>query len=182
MSEENKPLVIDFGSGTIKAGFSGDKDIRVEFPSIIGKPKHKNDKSLHKDFFVGDDAIKLKDKLSLRNLNERGYISNWDDFEKALHHTLYNELRVSPEDQPLLLTGIGGGLNGQKDREKITQIIFETINIPHFLIRLPAVLSLLVQGENTGIVLDSGETVTHAVPVLNGKVLEDCTTVLPLGN
>jgi len=86
--------------------------------------------------------------------------------EKIWHHTFYNELKVEPQEHPVLLTEVP--LNPEPNREKITQIMFETFNVPFMYLAMDAILTLYASGRSTGIVLDIGDSGCHTVPIYEG--------------
>ena len=162
---ETSAIVIDNGTRSIKVGFSGDDNPRAVLPSAVGISKQS--KSAGEQ--VGEEPLKRRDLYDIKFPIERGIIKDWDNMEKIWHCALYNELRIPPDEHPVLLTE--PPLNPRANREKIAQIMFETFSVPATYISLQPLLSLISAGRTNGLVLDSGEGVTSIVPVCEGVAL-----------
>ena len=170
-------IVIDNGSGRMKAGFAGDDAPRTVFPSIVGRFNIIGRRD--KEFYVGYEAQLRRGILKLHHPIEHGIIKNWDEMEKIWHHSFYEELRVSPDEHPVLLTE--PPLNPKANREKTTEIMFETFNTPALYLQNRQALALCSIGRRTGIVLSSGSETTCTVPIYEGFYLPHATQHLDLG-
>ncbi|KAI0002086.1 actin-related protein [Russula vinacea] len=164
----NQPVVIDNGSGTIKAGFAGQDHPKCFFPSYVGRPKHTRVMAgaLEGDVFIGRKAQEFRGLLRIKYPMEHGIVTDWDDMERIWNWVYAEELGTLSEEHPVLLTE--APLNPRANRESAAQVFFDTFNVPALYISVQAVLSLYASGRTTGIVLDSGDGVTHAVPVFEG--------------
>ncbi|CAG9329712.1 unnamed protein product [Blepharisma stoltei] len=168
VNQNVQALIIDNGSGMCKAGIAGDDAPRAVFPSIVGRPRTPGiiEGTESKEVYIGDEAQANRGVLNLNYPIEHGIVTNWDDMERIWHHIFFNELRVPADENPVLLTEVP--LNPKIYREKMTQIMFETFNVPAFYVAIQAVLSLYSSGRITGMVVDSDDGVTHAFPVYEG--------------
>jgi len=119
-----------------------------------------------KEALVGDEAQAKRGICTMKYPIDHGVVTNWDDMEKVWNHAFYEELRITPEDSAMMMTE--APLNPKANREKMTQIMFETFQCPAVYVAVQAVLSLYASGRTTGCVMDSGDGVSHTVPIYEG--------------
>lgn len=101
----NAPIVLDNGSGTIRAGFAGDDLPKCYFPSFVGRPKHLRvlAGALEGDVFIGQRAQELRGLLKIRYPLEHGIVTDWDDMEKIWDFVYKEELKTQSEEVCLLV-------------------------------------------------------------------------------
>ncbi|XP_043189119.1 actin-1-like [Amphibalanus amphitrite] len=169
MGDGPPAAVLDNGSGFCKAGMAGDDTPSAVFSSIVGRPKHKTMMMVgagQKDSYVGEQAQAKRGVLKLKYPIEHGIIKDWADMEMIWDHMINQDLKIPPEEHPFLLTE--APLNPLKNKEKMMQIFFEKFNVPAFYVAVQAVLSLYASGRTTGVVIDTGDGVSHTVPIYEG--------------
>eukprot|EP00028_Trichosphaerium_sp_Am-I-7-wt_P000716 CAMPEP_0168520142 /NCGR_PEP_ID=MMETSP0405-20121227/7770_1 /TAXON_ID=498012 /ORGANISM="Trichosphaerium sp, Strain Am-I-7 wt" /LENGTH=957 /DNA_ID=CAMNT_0008540885 /DNA_START=325 /DNA_END=3198 /DNA_ORIENTATION=- len=186
VQDEGKPVkhnavVIDFGSGTTKAGLAGDTLPTVSFPTIIGTPLVERVMSTEdmRAFYVGNEAQERRGILELSRPIQRGFVKDWDDYERLIDYTYKTELLLKPTDYPLLVTD--PPLNRIENRKKMAEIFFEKYNVPGLYIATQGVLALTAFGSTTGVVLDIGDGCSHAIPIYDSYYLPQACYRLNLG-
>lgn len=186
------PLVIDNGTGFSKLGYAGNYEPNFIVPSLIATvadPKKANKNSLPDlDFYVGAEAQVKRDNYNVDYPIREGIVSNWDNMEKYWSRCIYQYLTCDPEEHYTILTE--PPMNTPENREYTAEIMFETFNVPGLYIAVQAVLALCAslltkqeqgkKGVITGTVIDSGDGVTHVIPVADGYVIGSCIEHIPL--
>ncbi|OMJ11902.1 Actin-related protein 3 [Smittium culicis] len=190
------PVVIDNGTGYTKMGFAGNTDPQFTIPTVIGLP-NKNSKMTARygiaskrgiddlDFYIGDEAIANNKTYTLNYPIRHGQIDNWDHMERYWEQSIFKYLKCEPEDHYFLLTE--PPLNAPENREQMAEIFFESFNIQGMYIAVQAVLALAASWTAkkanhtlTGTVIDSGDGVTHVIPVAEGYVLGSSIKSVPI--
>merc|ERR1739848_909252 len=108
------------------------------------------------DYYIGEEAQQKRGILLLKYPLEHGIVQNWEDMEKVWRHTFDNE--ADEDCCGVLLTE--APMNPKDNRERMTQIMFETFNVRRFYVAIQAVLSLYASGRTTGVVVDCGDGVS----------------------
>ncbi|KAI9199472.1 actin family [Polychytrium aggregatum] len=172
-------IICDNGTGFVKCGFSGTNFPEAIFPAIVGRPILRAEEQMSnlaelKDIMVGDEAAKVRNLLQVSYPMENGIVRNWEDMYHLWAYTFQDKLGITDyKDHKILLTE--PAMNPKKNREKMAEVMFERYGFNGLWIAIQAVLTLYAQGLQTGVVVDSGDGVTHIVPVYDGYALPNLT-------
>jgi actin-related protein 2 len=167
------PIVCDNGTGFVKCGFAGDNFPAHIFPAIVGRPILRAEEKINdvvlKDIMVGDECTVARDFLETSYPLTNGIVQRWDDMIHLYNYTFFERLKIDPSEHKIMLTE--AAMNPKKNREKLVETMFETFGFAGVHCSIQAVLTLYAQGLLTGVVVDSGDGVTHIVPVYEGFAL-----------
>ena len=171
MGAEERAIILDVGSGFTKAGFADEPTPSHVFLSVIGRPKYPPALigPRYKDYYVGEEALKLRGIMRISYPLEHGIVKDWDGFKKLLEFAFTECLRVDPAKHPVLMTE--PPLNPRDCREKIAEILFEEFRVPKLYVGMQALLAAYFADKMTGLIVDMGDGVCHAVPIYQGYVL-----------
>ena len=143
---------------------------------MIGRPVlryEEKSKGQLKDIMVGEEAAELRSMLQISYPVDKGIVRDWDDMIHLWDYT-FNKMKVSDfENRRILLTE--PPMNPKKNREKLLEVMFEKYGFEGVNVSVQAVLSLYAQGMMTGVVVDSGDGVTHIIPVWEGFEISNLT-------
>jgi len=170
-------IVFDNGTGYMKAGLSNKETPMCTIPALIGRPmlrfKQKIENIELKPIMIGDEVTPVRSLLELTYPMEEGIIKNAGDMEILWDYVLQKKLKINKSDfknRKLLITEAPN--NPTKNKEKMAQILFEKIGIGFFNIEPQAKMTLYCEGGETGVVLDSGDGVTHVIPIAENYLLQ----------
>lgn len=170
----NMPCIVcDNGTGFVKVGYAGQNFPAHIYPSMVGRPIIRAEETLSettelKEVMCGDEAAAVRHSLDISYPVECGIVKNWEEMEHLWNYTFYEKLQIHPSQNKILLTE--PPMNPTRNREKLVQTMFEKYNFAAANVSIQAMLTLYAQGLLTGVVVDTGDGVTHVVPVFDGFV------------
>lgn len=170
---DTTPIVLDLGTGFLKAGFSSSAIPDFVLPNAVGRPILRSDESFArakiKDLMICDEINPVRQYLDLTFPVEHGVIKNWNDETLVLDYLFKEKMKINNEDHQVLITE--APQNPNENRRKIYELFFETFNFPAVQMAPQALLVLYAQGLVTGVVVDSGDGVTHIMPIFENYLL-----------
>eukprot|EP01052_Picozoa_sp_SAG31_P004438 SAG31_NODE_183_length_20987_cov_8.711078_22_plen_166_part_00 len=119
-------VVLDNGTGYLKAGFAGDNFPRINIPAMVGRPLMRADKVAGeielKDIMCGDECLPVLSQLNVHYPVKEGKVVNdrWEDMDALWDYAFNSKLNVDTENSLVLLTE--APRNGNKNRIQYCQV------------------------------------------------------------
>lgn len=168
-----KPIVTDNGTGFVKTGYAGDNFPSLIFPSMIGRPMMRAEEEFKdvelKDIEVGDRCAKYRAMLETSYPVENGIVKDWEGMGHLWDYTFYERMGLTTDtikDHKIMLTE--PPMNPRSNKKRMCETMFDKYNFAATKVSIQAMLVLYAQGLLTGVVVDSGDGVSHIVPVWEG--------------
>lgn len=170
-----RTVICDNGTGYVKAGFAGENFPSAVFPSMIGRPLMRFEEEFKnvqlEEIMIGDDCSKHRAMLETSYPVENGIVKDWEGMNHLWNYT-WQKLNITDcKEHKILLTE--PPMNPVPSKIKVLEHMFEKFQFHAARVQIQAMLVLYAQGLYTGVVLDSGDGVSHVVPVYEGVVPPD---------
>lgn len=166
------PIVSDNGTGFVKLGYAGDNFPKYIFPSMVGRPLMRYEEDFKnvelKDIMCGDECAENRSMLQVSYPVENGIVRNWEDMKHVWDYSFHEKMGIDCTEHKVLLTE--PPMNPKANQKKMLEAMFETYGFEAAKVSIQAILVLYAQGLMSGVVVDSGDGVTHIVPVWEGIV------------
>lgn len=176
--EVTSSVILDAGSGYVKAGLSDQEMPSTTFPAIVGRMKIDVGVG-EKDQLVGNEALAKKGVLNITKPTAKGYVQDWDALEHLWQHTFQNELKIETSSHPLLFTAYPQESKAHKER--LALLCFEAFYFPGVYCAVHGLLALYASGRTSGLVIDSGEDVTNVEPIQDGYFMDHAQGTVEVG-
>lgn len=162
-------IVIDVGSGYMKAGLASALEPTCVFPTIVGKARRKYVENLPGNpHFTGEEAVAARQHLNLLSPVEHGHIEDWILMDEVWAHIFSRETGLDPEHHGLLVTV--PPLSSQQHGKRLLETMFEIWHCPELTLQMGGILSLYSAAKTTGMCCEIGEGVTQIIPVQEGII------------
>lgn len=184
--DQEEFVVIDNGTGFVKAGFSGQDLPRLIIPTVMGEHTEQIDPQMmnaqnagadvqeeKKTYAFGNAALQSKDTHDLKWPIKRGIIEDWDAMELMWGH-IFDELNLETKNVNVLMTDSPFDTKErpkEKQRAKMAEILFEHFKVKSLAVMNTAALSMYSTGKVSGLIVESGEGLSYTVPIFEGYAL-----------
>jgi len=177
----DKTIVLDAGSGHTKIGWA-DSDIpQLIYASVVGRPLLRGNSKVDgleiKEIMIGEEARRARAVLELNYPIESGIVQDWNDM-KELWNYGFKTIGAKPKENKILLTE--PVMSSKKSREKQLELAFEQYMFSGAQIQIQALLSAFSEGRLTATILDSGDSLSYVVPIVEGYILQNLIKKIPL--
>lgn len=160
-------VVIDQGSGFIKAGFAGERQPRLVLKSSSLVP------SWDRPVPPGALGGELMGGVARAHPIKHGVVVDWEALEGLWERLLVGGLRVCPEQWPVLVSDSPSAPPAGRDR--IAELLFEALAVPACHMASTALLALCSTGAFSGLAVEAGAGVCHATPIYAGHAWHEAT-------
>eukprot|EP01035_Chromulina_nebulosa_P033246 gene33246-44510_t len=167
-------VVVDVGSSSIKAGFSGEDSPSYIYPSTLTKHPRmvESIESPHADIFSAQMDTSGQPIY-------RGAIKDWDQMEK-LWQNLTEQVNMTASDEVSIML-IESSKSTVHDRTKWAEMMFEVFRAPSLCIGNSASLTVFASGRTTGLAVECGAGITSTTPIFEGLALKHAAISVDFG-